>query len=148
MKNYAVAMICALCVLALVACSSLPREIRNAPRGGAEFHEAIRSPDEFKEREVRWGGEIIGVENRDSVSWVEVLQRPLDVDGRPMKTDHSSGRFIARVQGFLDPAVYAKGRQLTVYGTIERGAPGKIGNQAYIYPIITSERIHLWERDD
>ena len=140
--------LCVACALVLAGCSSLPSEIRNPPRDGAEFHDAVRDPDAYQGRPVRWGGEIIGVENRDSVTWIEVLQRPLDVDGRPEDTDQTRGRYIARVEGFLDPAVYAKGRKLTTYGIIERGAEGSIGNQTYIYPMVNSERTYLWDMAD
>ncbi|WP_290634109.1 Slp family lipoprotein [Aquisalimonas sp.] len=131
----------------ITGCSSLPGEIRNPPRDAVAFHEGASDPDAFKGEEVRWGGEIIGVDNRDSKSWIEVLQRPLDVDGRPLDTDRTGGRFVVRVDGFLDPAVYAEGRDLTVHGTIERGAEGAIGNQPYLYTIIDAETTYLWDRD-
>ena len=47
---------------------------------------------------VRWGGAIASVENRRDETWIEIVERPLN-------TDKSAGRFLARVDGFLDPAV-------------------------------------------
>lgn len=126
-------------------CSSLPDGIRNPPSGAVAFHEGGSSPDEFKGEPVRWGGEIVGVDNREGKTWIEILQRPLNVDGRPLDTDRTGGRFVVEVDGFLDPAVYAEGRKLTVHGTIERGAEGTIGNQKYLFPMINAETTYLWD---
>ena len=45
---------------------------------------------------------------------LEVLQKPLDATDRPLDTDRTEGRFMALYEGYLDPAVYSKGRQVTL----------------------------------
>ena len=54
------------------------------------------------------------------------------------------GRFFARVAGFLDPAVYAADREVTVYGIVEEVVKRNIGEKPYSYPTVRSERLYLW----
>ncbi len=76
---------------------------------------------------VRWGGEIIKVEPRPNTTCFEILSRELYADARPNRRDHSEGRFIACKQGFYDPAVYGKGRDVTVVGAISGNEKHKVG---------------------
>ena len=96
-------------------------------------------------RTVRWGGEIVRVENRKTETVVEILARPLQRSGRPERTDRSSGRFLARGQGFLDPAIYKEKREITVSGTVEGSETRAIGDYPYRYPLVKAETLHLWE---
>src|SRR5581483_12094141 len=103
------------------------------------------NPDSYSGRHVRWGGTIAGVENGKAETRVEVVARELDRDGRPQPTNRSSGRFIARVEGFLDPAAYRKGREVTVAGTVDGSTTRKIGEYNYRYPVVKADTIYLWE---
>jgi outer membrane lipoprotein len=95
---------------------------------------------------VRWGGSVAGVENRANETWLEIVSRPLDSYGRPRPSDESSGRFIAEVKGFLDPAVYAHGRLVTVAGVVRGGLTRSIGKYPYTYVAVEAEAIKLWEQ--
>ncbi|MFL6646932.1 MAG: Slp family lipoprotein, partial [Sulfurifustaceae bacterium] len=94
---------------------------------------------------VRWGGRITGVENHANETWLDIVGRPLDSNGRPRSGDESLGRFIARVNGFLDPAIYAKGREVTVAGTVERTITRSIGDYPYPYVVVNADMTELWE---
>ncbi len=48
---------------------------------------------------------------------------------------------------FLDPAVYAPGRRITVVGEVVGEEERKIGEVPYRYPVIKVERIRLWPKD-
>ncbi len=63
---------------------------------------------------VIWGGEIIRTVTAGEKSDIIVLETPLDHWEKPLSDVHSQGRFIVQDNRFLDPAVYAKGRKITV----------------------------------
>lgn len=130
--------------LALTACSTTPEAIRHAPAQDPGFLAVQQMIERYTGRTVRWGGSIIKLDNRKNDSILEILARPLSRGGEPDSTDRSLGRFQIRVQGFLDPAVYKEGRDVTVIGTIEGSMTQKIGEFVYHYPVIKANTLHLW----
>ena len=48
---------------------------------------------------------------------------PLNYYGRPQLNKPSEGRFVIKSTEFLDPAVYAKDKEITVAGTLARRYP-------------------------
>lgn len=59
--------------------------------------------------------------------------------------DHSPGRFITVVQGFLDPAVYAKQREITVTGVVTKSSSAMIGEYKYTFPEVLVNTYILWQ---
>jgi outer membrane lipoprotein len=134
-----------LLILALTGCASdTPRAIREAPAENIALPEALQNPEKHRGAAVRWGGTIAAVENRRDATWIEIVERPLDADGQPRRTDRSAGRFLARVDGFLDPTIFAPKRQVTVAGTLDGISTHAIGEHPYTYPVVHVELIHLW----
>ncbi len=131
--------------LTLAGCATdVPRTIREAPAADIPLAEALKNPDQHRGAAVRWGGAITKVENRRDETWIEVVERPLDRDGQPRDTDQSAGRFLARAQGFLDPAIFAPKRLVTVAGTLDGNSLRSIGEHPYTYPVVRAEHVHLW----
>jgi outer membrane lipoprotein len=131
--------------LTLAGCASdIPRPIREAPAENIPLTQALKTPDKYRGAAVRWGGAITSVENRRDQTWVELVERPLDTDGQPRDTDKSAGRFLARVDGFLDPAIFAPKRLLTVAGALDGNITRTIGEHPYTYPVVHVEHIYLW----
>lgn len=98
---------------------------------------------------VRWGGSIAKVTNERDDTLIEVVEQQLDDDGRPYASGESEGRFMARFRGFLDPAVYAEGKLITIIGTVVASTQGKIGQYPYSYPLVAVDVHKLWpERRD
>src|SRR5262245_51778331 len=93
------------------------------------------------------GGDILATRPMPGATEVELLAKPLDGDGRPRHGDDSEGRVIVRASQFLDPAVYAEGRRLTVIGTVSGQEERKIGELPYRYPVVTAADLHLWPRE-
>ncbi|MEX0730506.1 MAG: Slp family lipoprotein [Aquisalimonadaceae bacterium] len=106
---------------------------------------ARSNPEQHRGQTVRWGGTIAGLENRAEVTLVEVVSRKLESNGRPQEEDASSGRFLAVVDGFLDPAIYKRGRLITAVGRLDGVAIRKVGEYDYPYPKVLAEGHHLWE---
>ena len=101
---------------------------------------------------VIWGGRIIGMVNTPNGGEIYVLQLPLGRKERP-NGDYaaSTGRFIATSSGRLDPAVYRRGRLVTVAGRLQGIRNEHLQNTMYRYPVLNIQQIHLWvtrERDN
>jgi outer membrane lipoprotein len=134
-----------LAALWLAGCAStLPQAIREAPPGAPLLDEVRADPPRFQGSPVRWGGVIASVSNRAEDTLIEVVSRPLERSGRPRETDASQGRFLARVAGFLDPAVYQAGRELTVSGRVTGLEARLVGGHEYPYVRVEVELYHLW----
>ena len=94
---------------------------------------------------VRWGGVIANVDNRQNETWIEIVARELNNSGRPREGDFSPGRFIAVLPGFVDPAVYAREREITVSGILEDAVEQMIGQHSYSYPKVVADNHVLWK---
>ena len=135
----------AIAVLLLQACASqVPPMIKDPPAEDLSLTRAQHDPDKHRGKPVRWGGAIISTQNLQNITELTILAKPLDRYGEPEAGDHSYGRFIARHNGFLDPAIYANGRSITVYGKFEKTLNKKIDNFEYNYPIVQIEHLYLW----
>jgi len=93
---------------------------------------------------VRWGGTIAKVENHKTETWMEIVERPLDNNGRPRQLDQSGGRFLARINGFLDPAIYTPGRPITAAGLLQENITRPIGDYTYTFPVVKVTSFYLW----
>jgi outer membrane lipoprotein len=105
----------------------------------------FKEPEVFKGRLVILGGIIVSSRNAVEGTYLEVLERPLDSLGRPKDTDISRGRFIILYEGYLDSAVYSKGREVTVAGEVMGKMVRPLGEMEYPYPLIKSKELHLFE---
>ena len=131
--------------LLLAACASqVPVNIREAPPGNPPLGQVRGTPGEYQSQQVRWGGEILETENRESATWLTVLARPLASNGKPDLTDDSPGRFIARIPAFLDPKVYKAERNVTVRGALQGSETRQVGEFPYSYPVVEATDWYLW----
>jgi outer membrane lipoprotein len=131
-------------VAALAGCATVP-----APLVGTDF--ATVTPQQAVSQNasgqrVRWGGEIIRVEPRANATCFEILSRELYDDARPKRHDHSEGRFLACKPGFFDPAVYAKGRDITVVGTLNGSEKHKVGEYDYTFAKVDANEVYMWPK--
>lgn len=125
--------------------SQIPQPIRVAPANNPTISAVLGNLKAFKGAAVRWGGTIASVDNKAHETWLTIVARPLDSDGEPVENDRTLGRFIARVHGFLDPAIYRKDREVTVYGNVESLVTRMIGKHPYTYPLIKAQTVYLWQ---
>ena len=133
----------------LSACASnVPVEIQQDVTGGASVNAVLTDFSRYEGQKVRWGGTIVGVENKVSDTWVEIVGRELGSYGRPKRGDQSLGRFLVRVEGFLEPAIYRPDRELTIYGTVESRLVRQINEHPYTYPLIKAQTHYLWDEYD
>lgn len=132
---------------ALTGCATGPNPFaEDAAPADVPSVAAVRADAErYRGQEVRWGGTIARVMNRPEETCLEVVATDLERGGRPEIEDRSAGRFIGCIDRFLDPAVYAEGRELTVIGTVAGVESGLIDQYRYQYPLVDIQRARLWE---
>jgi outer membrane lipoprotein len=135
-----------LAATALAACATQPVPLRGqysliTPAQAAD-HDGTGSM-------VRWGGRIVEVEPKQERTCFEVISIPLAGDGRPLRaSDEVGGRFIACRNGFYDPALFEKDREVTFTGRIAGYETRKIGGYDYRFPMLAADVVYLWpERD-
>lgn len=132
-------------ILLLAACASqVPVNIRQAPLSNPLLQQVRDNPASFKSQQVRWGGEILDIDNHENFSVITVLARPLSKVGEPRSTDSSQGRFIAQIPAFIDPEVYKSGRDITVRGTLVGTETRQVGEYPYSYPVVKATDWYLW----
>lgn len=95
---------------------------------------------------IRWGGMIIDTRPEEDQTCFEILSKRLDRSMRPLDEDQTGGRFIACKEGFLDPEVYTKGREVTLTGVINGSDIRKVGEFDYRYPLVNVQFLTLWEQ--
>ena len=108
------------------------------------FSRLQKEPDKFIRETVMWGGKVIETHPLQGVTELIVLQLELTDQDRPRDDDQSQGRFVARSNEFLDPAIYPKGTLITVIGRFVEADQRIIGEMRYQYPVIEIDEIKKW----
>lgn len=131
-------------VSALSACAGVPKQLQG------EYPNVFpaRVQADLIGSNVRWGGVLVETRNEKERTCFEVLSRALDRTMRPLAEDRTEGRFIACTDGFHDPEVYAKGREVTITGIIRDLEERKIEAFDYRYPVVEIADMVLWEEHD
>ncbi|WP_290651159.1 Slp family lipoprotein [Aquisalimonas sp.] len=146
MRNMFTIVLGALFLTGCAGTGSIPDTIREAPPQEVTFEDVRDDADRARGEKARWGGQIAGIEHGPTYTRVEIVTRPLERRGRPETDgDETFGRFIARVDSFLEPDIYTRGRPITVTGTVEGVESGLIGDFEYPFPVIRAFDHHLWE---
>jgi outer membrane lipoprotein len=133
-------------LLGMGCAHAISESLRTQAEPPIPFAQLRADPDAHKNRTVILGGEILSTENLQEGTRLEVLQRSLDRSEAPVRTDNTGGRFMALCPDYLDPAVYAVGRRVTLAGRVLGAYTGKVGEVSYVYPWIACEETHLWPR--
>lgn len=110
----------------------------------AMFQDIIPNPEKYVGNMVILGGTIIAVENSESGSWLEVLQRPLGYRMKPQLDDRTFGRFILKSDKFLDDQIFVKGRSITVAAEVIGSETRPLGKITYDYPLLRLQEYYLW----
>lgn len=113
-----------------------------------EFRAVAQDPAQYKGQSVVFGGTILNVENRENITEMEVVQEGMNSQLKPVDRGESAGRFIARFNQFMDPAIFSAGKRITVAGIITDVETRPLGKGTYRYPVIESKEHYLWEPSD
>ena len=134
-----------LALLFIMGCApAISQPLRDQVDKNLTFGDVFKDPEAHKGNVVIWAGVIIEAKNTKEGTQIEILQKPADFLGAPEEVDKSEGRFLALYPSYLDVAVYAKGRQVTVGGEVEGKRIMPLGEIQYTYPLVLAQEIYLW----
>ncbi len=136
----------------------MPAEVTDRPHANGFVRSAYVSAGEMSPgslqisqgQAVSLSGIVLKAKRLDGMIEVEVLQLPLEADGRPTgDRRQSQGRFLARQTTFLDPAILATGPVVTVHGVVEGVVerPLEPGSDNYAYPIVVVQDLTIWPHE-
>ncbi|USD64523.1 Slp family lipoprotein [Vibrio sp. SCSIO 43136] len=138
-----------LSVLAFLAgCSSLPESLNAQSDAVVTDFQQWSSQAQQAEQDVRLGGVIAGITNLKDKTRIELVNMPIDDVGRPNLKDDPAGRYVAYVDGFLDPVAYSAGRLITVVGTSAGVEKGKVGESELTMPVMNVYGHYLWRIEE
>jgi outer membrane lipoprotein len=130
----------------LAACTpALSKDSLKMADPALTFRALVKDPESYRGKNILVGGQILATDTRDGESWVEVLQKPLDWQHRPKDTDQSYGRFLVRIPGFADPAIYSPGKKISLLGEVEGKKVQRLREMDYVYPVLFPREHYLWK---
>ena len=130
------------------SCVPLSKEVMRQVDESLTYRVVQKDSQKHVGRNVLWGGVILETTNKQGETTLQIRQTELDMEKRPKNLDSSAGRFIVRYAGFLDPAIYQAGREITVGGEVTGEEILPLGGIQYAYPVVLAKEIHLWEKID
>lgn len=133
--------------LILTGCATYPDRVsvpENTPL--VEFAKENRADQNHLGEQARWSGVIAEIKNGKTQTQLDVLYYEAKSNGRPNIKGEPAGRFRVKVDKFLDPAVYKKGKSITALGQLTKKETGKIGEYEYEYPTIADAKVFLWPK--
>lgn len=145
MKLLSVFFVTSLLVGQLSGCSNIPEKIRSAPVNDIQLNQVQSQEEPPSNQEVRWGGEVVSIENNNNASIIQMVQYPLNHYGKPITNKPSEGRFLAQTTEFIDPVVYKQGTLLTFIGILTGKAVRKIDQKELNMPILDVSNIYHWQ---
>lgn len=129
----------------LGGCASYPEPVR-VGEGTTLISYQAATQGGVQQGTARWSGVIARVQNNANDTRLEVVYFPSNSSGRPKVVDKTDGRFVAYIQGFVDPMVYQQGKSVTVLGALSQPEAGMVDQYQYIYPVIKEAKVYLWPK--
>jgi outer membrane lipoprotein len=132
------------CSAFMAACSTMPSVLVTQDEKVISDYKPWQEAPNVEGATVRLGGVIAGVINQSDKTRVEVVNVPIDASGKPSLEREPAGRFLAYINGFVDPVTLAKGRYITLLGKSTTFESGKVGGYPYRYPTLNVDGYYLW----
>ncbi|MDO4625809.1 MAG: Slp family lipoprotein [Pasteurellaceae bacterium] len=123
----------------------------NAPNGLQRDQADILAMNKIRQQDyscqckrVRLGGKILNATALKNQTKLEVFSQNISLfSAKPILDDYSDGRFIAYIDGFIDPASLTD-HYITVAGILSGQQQGYIDQAHYTYPIIQVTHYKRW----
>ncbi|WP_413738711.1 Slp family lipoprotein [Sodalis sp. RH21] len=132
-------------VLALSGCATVPDAVRGtSPTPQEDLVRVLNAPSLYVGQEARFGGKVVKVTNLSGRTRLEIASVALDESARPRLRQVSSGRVVAYVNGFLEPADFNQ-QWVTVVGPITGTEKGAIGQANYTFVVIRADGYKRWQ---
>ena len=120
-------------------------EMRQVASGDLSFPVILENPTAFVGSSVILGGMIIETLYEGENTTIMMLETPLDSGGKPADEEYTRGRFIAVASGFLDGAIFRKGKKVALAGEIIGKDVRPLGDSYYEYPLVLIKEIIVIE---
>lgn len=132
-------------IFILGGCSSIPKDIKgdnslNLQKNFGTVHNALSL---YKGQEVRFGGTVVNVINKDNETLLELAVLPLDENAKPEINKQYEGRVIAKSNNFLDPVNF-RNKLVTILGTLTGSKNGTIGKTPYNFVTMNINGYQIW----
>ncbi len=111
------------------------------------FEQLQAEPDGHRGALVILGGTIASVLSRKDGTLIEIIQKKLDYWGKPIRTDKSGGRFHVLTHRYLDPMLYAPGRDITVAGEVVIPEDRLPGDRESPLLFLRARELKIWPRE-
>jgi outer membrane lipoprotein len=113
--------------------------------------DALReNPGQYTGKLFILGGVIVQTRLFEVGSQIEAMHVPVDGSGYFEENGRSEGRFLAvlpKDRSMLDPAVFRRGRRVTLAGEFIGTRNGRIDEMEYSYPEFRIRQIYLWPKE-
>jgi starvation-inducible outer membrane lipoprotein len=113
-----------------------PNSVRQASPP-VNFADLLAHPEQYQDRQVVLGGEVMWVKPWDGGSLIMLNQKPLDSKLRPVEAPVSGGSFAVANDRLLSREVFVPQRKVTVAGVVKGQYQG--------VPLIQAQEIYPWE---
>lgn len=114
------------------------------------FTELRGNPGQYKGKLFVFGAVIVDTRLVKAGSQIEAMHVPVDSSGYFEESGLSEGRFLALLPNdgqILDPAVYSRGRRVTLAAEFIITQKGTINDMEYQYPFFRIKAIYLWPKE-
>ncbi|WP_233267423.1 Slp family lipoprotein [Paraglaciecola sp. L3A3] len=136
-----------LVTLFLVGCVNFPDKLKvEDPNNLVSYQDAASKAEQVTGKQIRWGGAIAKIENKEKTTILEMVYYPLTSYGRPVSDDESMGRYRIEFNGFMDPLVYQEGRLMTFTGELRGLEKGLVGEHNYVFPSVKGKEFYIWKK--
>ncbi len=108
------------------------------------------APDRYRGKLFILGGVIVQTRLFEEGSEVEAMHVPVDRYGYFEESGRSEGRFLAilpKDEAMLDPAIFRRGRRVTLAAEFTGIINGRIDEMEYAYPDFRIKQIYLWPKE-
>ncbi|KHT63025.1 starvation-inducible protein [Photobacterium gaetbulicola] len=130
----------------MIGCAAVPESLRTDSENPITDVTALSDPaGQELGLAVRLGGVIAAVDNGEHQTRLEIVAMPIGRDAKPKLGSKTQRRFVAYVDGFLEPMEYHPGRLISVAGQVGGEEEGRVGEYLYRFPVVAASGTQLWQ---
>ena len=131
--------------LGLVGCVSAPQGFEPKRFDALNLKSLQLQDYDCQCKKVRLGGKVISATALKNQTRIEVLNQTVAYfSAKPIVDSHSDGRFIAYLNGFVEPE-NLKEQYVTVAGVLKGKETGNIDQAEYSYPVVQADQYRIWK---
>jgi len=134
--------------IVLAGCSVMSKDVLREADKDVRFESIKQDASAYTGETVIVGGYVLETRNLEAETRLLVLQAPLTMRDEPKSSDLSKGRFSVVYDGFLDPAVYERGRKVSVAGTVSGEETARVNDYTLTIPVLDAREIYLWDKPE